>query len=233
MIKSYPIKTNIFYNIAPDIAVIILAAGTSRRMGCPKLLLPWHGQPLVAHVLNTVYTTGLHPIMLTYNPHDPASSALIALVVTTVPPNRINPHLIPVPNVAAGQAASLAAALAALPHNTSGALVLLGDMPQVTAHTIHRILAAFAAAQHAFVVPYYQGHRGNPVLIPAVWFPQIQTLTGDTGASPFLNHPYTPITKLCLNSPTILADIDTPTDYATLLDTNIAISPTHPLTVLA
>ena len=83
------------------------------------------------------------------------------------------------PDYAQGLSTSLQAGLAALPANAGGAVVLLGDMPRVSAALIDRLVAAFEPAEdRAIVVPTANGRRGNPVLWGSAFF------AGDAPPSP-------------------------------------------------
>jgi molybdenum cofactor cytidylyltransferase len=117
---------------------------------------------------------------------------------------------------AAGQAASLKSGLAALPDGVAGAMILLGDMPLVTPELVRRLAGSFRKG--SFLVPLYQGRRGNPVTIPAEWFPKVMELTGDTGARPLLAMPGAPVDYFETGDPAVLTDLDTPEDYSRLMN---------------
>jgi CTP:molybdopterin cytidylyltransferase MocA len=75
------------------------------------------------------------------------------------------------------------AGIAAVPASADGAVICLGDMPQVDADLINKLIAAFAPEQGALaVVPTIQGKRGNPVLWSRRFFPDLMALEGDIGA---------------------------------------------------
>ena len=87
------------------------------------------------------------------------------------------------PAFADGLATSLVAGVAAQPSDSDGALVLLGDMPEVTAALLDALIETFARSPGASaVVPTYRGQRGNPVLIGRRLFAAVENLTGDEGA---------------------------------------------------
>jgi molybdenum cofactor cytidylyltransferase len=93
-------------------------------------------------------------------------------------------------------------------------MVLLGDMPLVTPELVVWLARHFRAGR--FLVPQYNGRRGNPVTIPAEWFPKVMALSGDTGARTLLELPGAPVDFLETNDPAVLKDIDTPEDYSRL-----------------
>jgi molybdenum cofactor cytidylyltransferase len=192
------------------IHAILLAAGQAIRMGRPKQLLDWHGQPLVRHVAQTALASPLAGLVVVLGAYAPqVRTALDGLGGPL--------SLVTCADYAAGQAASLRCGLAALPVEASAALVLLVDQPLITPALIERMLAAFVAAPAALaVVPRYQGRRGNPVLLAAALFAELRTLEGDHGARHLLQHHAEGVHWLELDDPAVLSDLDTPADYRRL-----------------
>ena len=87
------------------------------------------------------------------------------------------------PDYASGLSSSLKAGVAALPESASGALILLGDMPRVSAKLLDRLIAAFAERPETLaVIPVIGGERGNPALLSRALFAKVATLEGDAGA---------------------------------------------------
>jgi molybdenum cofactor cytidylyltransferase len=190
------------------IAAIILAAGSSRRMGANKLLLSADGQPMVRRAALLCQAAGLSPIIAVLG-HAAAQveQALAGLQVEYV----LNE------NHATGMASSLTTGLAALPAQTQAALICLPDMPRVTPGDIANLCAAFAPGQgRAICIPTHAGRRGNPVLLGAQIFPALAGLSGDQGAKPIIQqHAHLVAEIPC--GPGVLQDIDTPEAYAAYL----------------
>jgi molybdenum cofactor cytidylyltransferase len=185
---------------SPRIAAIILAAGRSTRMGSAnKLLADLNGKPLVRWVAEAALTSQARPVLaVTGHQTSDVVDALTGLDMTFVG----NPHY------ATGLASSLRAGIRALPETIDGALVLLGDMPRITAAHIDRLIAASASGK--IIVPVHQGRRGNPVLWPARYFPELLVLGGDTGARGLLTTHAADIHEVDLATDAIFLDIDTP-----------------------
>jgi molybdenum cofactor cytidylyltransferase len=158
----------------PRIAAIILAAGQSRRMGSNKLLAQLGGKPLVRHVAEAAK----------------ASMAAEVLLVTGHDAQRVekavagaSAKLVHNAGYRRGMGTSLAAGLAALPENADGAVILLGDMPGITAGMIDRLLEAAASrTPMPIVMAMANGVRGNPVVLPRRHFAALRKLEGDEGA---------------------------------------------------
>ncbi len=196
---------------------ILLAAGSSTRMGQPKPLLAWHGRPLVTHLAATALAARLEGLVVVLGAAAPAVRAALG----ALPQDRLS--LVECADYQAGQAASLRCGLAALPTATAGVLVLLVDQPLVSVALLDRLVEAFVQAPTALaVVPRYQGQRGNPVLLAAGLFSQLARLSGDVGARSLLQAHAEQIHWLDLDDPAVIYDIDTPADYrrATELSTH-------------
>jgi molybdenum cofactor cytidylyltransferase len=186
---------------------VLLAAGTSSRMGRPKQLLPWRGRPLVRHVAEVALASRLDGLVVVLGAAAEDARAALAGLAGPV-------RTVECPDFAAGQAASLRSGLAALPAVAAAAVVLLVDMPLVTPALLDGLIAAHRASPAAAaVLPRYQGRRGNPALLAAALFPELLALTGDTGARPVLERHAAQVRWLDVDDPAVLTDVDTPAAY--------------------
>jgi molybdenum cofactor cytidylyltransferase len=159
----------------PQVPVVLLAAGRSSRMGGPnKLLASFDGKPLIRRAAECAL----------------ASKASGAIVVTGHQRERVQEALAGLdlsfaanPDFASGLSSSLKAGIARVPAGAAGAMILLGDMPGVSAIDLDRLIEAFRAAQGKSVVrATHDGKRGNPVILPRSLFAAVAHLEGDTGA---------------------------------------------------
>jgi molybdenum cofactor cytidylyltransferase len=119
------------------------------------------------------------------------------------------------PDFAEGLATSLRAGIAALPASVAGAVVLLGDMPEIEASIVDALIAAFAATPGAeAAVALYGGRRGNPVLLGGALFPEIGRLKGDEGARALLQSlPPRRIAVVEVAEAGVTTDVDRPEDF--------------------
>jgi molybdenum cofactor cytidylyltransferase len=185
---------------------LLLAAGTSSRMGQPKQLLDWHGQPMVRHVAQQALGSNLAGLVAVVGAAaDRVQAALVDLEVTVVTN----------PDYATGQASSLRAGLNVLPTTVAAVVVLLVDQPLVTPTLINTLVATFqqerarAAPGPVAVIPRYGGQRGNPVLLARALFPELQQLQGDVGARAVLQRYAAQIHWRDTTDPAVISDIDT------------------------
>ena len=115
----------------PRLAGVLLAAGQSQRMGRNKLLTPWQGRPLAAHMLTSLHQAGLRPVVVvTGHQADRLIEALRAATAADSVSFVYNP------DYAGGLASSVRAGVAALPDDIDGAVIAQADMPQVGAEVI-------------------------------------------------------------------------------------------------
>jgi molybdenum cofactor cytidylyltransferase len=189
------------------IAAVVLAAGTSTRMGRQKLLLPMAGgQPLIRLVVERVLGAGLDDVVVVLGREaDAVGAALAGLPVRTV----ANPCY------AEGQSTSLRAGLAALRSDTEAAVVALGDQPLPDPGLIARLTAAWRREGRPIVVPRYTDGRGNPVLFAAAVFDELRTVEGDRGGRDVIARDPARVTELPVDA-AMPPDVDTWADYRRL-----------------
>jgi len=115
------------------------------------------------------------------------------------------------PDFAEGLGTSLRTGIAAVPADAEGAIVCLGDMPQVDAGLIDRLIAAFDPDRGALVVmPTFEGKRGNPVLWSRRFFPDLMAIEGDVGARHLIGRYGEAVAEVPLEGKAALVDVDTP-----------------------
>lgn len=186
------------------IGAVVLAAGESRRMGAQKLLLPFGGKTVIAHIVDRLLDgpiSGVHVVV-------GRDAALIAM---TLAPRPV--MIVPNPDYQTGMLSSVRAGLRALPNSCEAALIALGDQPALASAWIDQIVQAFHRFQPGILVPSFQGRRGHPILIARPFFPKILAHYDDVGLRGLLQaHPES-ILELDLPDPAILSDMDYPEDY--------------------
>jgi molybdenum cofactor cytidylyltransferase len=190
---------------------VILAAGASRRMGCPKLLLPLGDRPLLQHVLEAAAASRLDEIVLVLG--DRAAVVLDAIRLPSRRPVRVAVNEGP----ASGQSSSLRLGLRSADPRASAAAILLGDQPGVTGPLIDRVVAAFLGDGAPVVRPVYCGSHerrvpGHPVLVARRIWPEVETLRGDEGMRGLLARRPEWLFEVSVEGEPP-GDVDTPEDY--------------------
>ena len=189
------------------IACLVLAAGRSSRMAPRnKLLEPIGGEPMVRRAVATALAGGATPVIVVTG-HEAAAvaDALRGLDVTIVAN----------PDYADGLSTSLRAGLRALPQGIDGALILLGDMPEIETSVLVALVAAFTGTS-AICVPVRHGRQGNPVLWGSAYFAEMMQLTGDSGAKPLMARHEAHLIEVEVATDSIFEDVDAPEDLARL-----------------
>lgn len=158
----------------PKIAIAILAAGASTRMGRPKQLLPWGDTTILGHALHQAFGSKAQEVYVILG----ANNELIQTQVNFGSANiQINDRW------QEGLGTSIAtAAKAAANQNIDGLLIMLADQPQVDSEFLNKLIADFQPNQERIVATGYDGEAGVPVLFDVVYFERLGGLEGDRGA---------------------------------------------------
>jgi molybdenum cofactor cytidylyltransferase len=195
-------------NRTAKIGAVVLAAGKSSRMGDNKLLLDFHGMPLICHTVDHLLALKLPEVVVVLG-HQ-AQQVRQALAGRAV-------RFVTAEDYATGMSASLKAGLAALPASLDAAMILLGDMPLVSPVLLRRLIAAYNPLEgRSIVLPVHNGKRGNPVLWDRRFFKDMQKLAGDVGARHLIGEHADQVTEIAVEDSAVLQDIDTPQAYAAL-----------------
>jgi len=192
----------------PRIAALVLAAGRSSRMGgSNKMLTPVDGIPLALRATNAALASRAHSVTVVTGFDAENVEALVADPRVGIVRN---------PDFAQGLGGSLRAGIASLPADSDGAVVLLADMPRISASHIDALIDAYAS-RNGIILPTYCGQRGNPVLWPRRWFTEMQGIQGDKGARELLGRHADDIVTLEMSDDAVLVDVDTPEDLERVL----------------
>lgn len=190
------------------IAAVIVAAGRSSRFGEDnKLLAEFRGAPLIRHAASAVAASQVAVAVLVVGPDRDAIAAAAGPGAWRLEVNA-NPD--------SGLSGSIQSGIAALDGTVDGALIVLGDMPFVSAKLINELCDVFAAKNgRQIVFPVTRdGRQTNPVLWPRVLFPSLMRLTGDVGAKAVLAANVDLQLPIVIEDTEAFFDIDTRADLA-------------------
>ena len=185
------------------IAAVVLAAGRSTRMGAiNKLIAEIGGKPLVRIAAEQALASRAKPvIVVTGHEREKVEGALKGL------PVRFAHNA----DYAEGLGTSLKAGIAAVPAEADGAIVCLGDMPQVDSQLIDKLIAAFDPEKGALVVvPSIDGRRGNPVVWSRRFFHDLMSIPSDIGARHLIGTYAEAVVEVPVAGDAALTDVDTP-----------------------
>ncbi len=183
----------------PRLEAIVLAAGLGRRFGGGKLTAVFPGGRLIDRALACAFAAPVRKVMVVVGA-DPAVADLARAAGARV---------VVAEDYAAGLSASLRAGIEALPGDTEGAFIFLGDMPRIPVSVLRPM--ALALDEGAFAVaPVFEGQRGHPVLFAEPLFAQLLSLEGDKGAGALLDGLGEGLVTVPAPDDGVLFDVDTP-----------------------
>lgn len=187
------------------ISAIILAAGQSRRMGQPKMLLPWDRSTVIEHVITTFLKAEVEPILVVTGGARELVEAVIARHPVQVVYNRDH---------ATGEMlSSLQCGLRALPAEAQATLIGLGDQPQVREASVRAVCQAYRQDRTRLIVPSFQRRRGHPWLIARPLWQELLEMQPPQSPRDFLNRHADEIHYVNVETASVLDDLDTPEDY--------------------
>ncbi len=226
---------------APFVSCVLLAAGSSRRMGKDKLFLPLKGKTVLEHALQNAVAAGMGEVIVVTRPESyglmkgivekvvrgaqenmkrvtqevaEGAGEDIAGRVPAFAPAPARVKVITNPRHHCGISSSLQAGLAAVNPLAQGAIFALGDQPFIPAEVYNLLLEHYTRHLNLLTYPRYEGQRGNPALFDRRAWPALMALFGDAGGRQVISS--FPVEEVCAvdtRYPGILADLDTPEDW--------------------
>jgi molybdenum cofactor cytidylyltransferase len=188
------------------VAGIVLAAGTSSRLGRNKLLMELGGESVLRRTVRNAIDGGLVPVLviLGFEAHR-ARDALAGLACEPVDN----------PDYALGINGSLQAGFAAVPPGAVAAVVLLGDMPLVTGSMIAAVVEAYRRSDAPLVISQYGDVHAPPTLYDRSLFGEFQEREGEGAGKRMVERHRHEALSIAF-PPDALVDLDEPDDYRRL-----------------
>lgn len=183
---------------------LVLAAGESKRMGRPKLLLPFRKKTIIETVIENVIHSKVKKasVVLGADKEDIEKKIQGFPVEITV-----NPHF------SKGMLSSIQWGIRNLPEDTRAVLIVLGDQPAISSSVIDKIVDSFVQTGKGIILPVYEKERGHPVLIDMKYRTEVENLSPEIGLRGVVySHP-DDILEIRVETPAVLRDIDDMEDY--------------------
>jgi molybdenum cofactor cytidylyltransferase len=185
------------------VAGLVLAAGSSRRLGRPKQLLPYRGATLLDAALAAARRCAFDQLLVTVggNAADVREQADLSgcTVVDSV-------------HHTEGCSSSIVSALDQVDPRADALVLLLGDQPGVDPRTVDRV----AAVDAPIAVCRYDDGVGHPFRFAREVFPELAVLHGDKAVWKVIESGRVPVTELPVDGP-VPPDVDTWEDYEQLV----------------
>ena len=188
--------------VIPNIGIIILAAGASRRMGTPKQLLLHQGRSFLSYIVEVAIASMCHPIVVVLGANAEQIKSEVSFRVQVVENTRWTE----------GKSSSIVVGMQALVNqNIEGVAITLCDQPFVSTQIIAQLIAAYRLTGKSIVASEYAGTLGVPAFFSRAFFPELMTLGATEGAKHLIRRHSDQVFSVPFPEGEI--DIDTPTDY--------------------
>ncbi len=187
-----------------EIWAIILAAGESKRMGFPKMLLPFRGMTIIEQVIENVINSQVKETVVVLG----AERYEIQKVIRNWPVKYCNNEA-----YKEGMLSSVKCGFRFLPHDFEAALVFPGDQPFVKPEITDRVISAFRLSGKGLVMPVHGNKRGHPLLIGSRYRDEVMLLDPGDGLRALARDFSDDVLEVEAGTPDILKDIDDHEDY--------------------
>lgn len=189
-----------------NVAIIILAAGASTRMGKPKQLLPYQGSSLLQHTIESAIASVCKPVVVVLGANAQHIRPEIAQPAVQVVEN---------PQWNLGMSASIRSGILSLSESIDAAVITVCDQPFLCAEIINNLVERYHSSGKAIAASEYAGTLGVPALFGRALFSELATLGDSVGAKHLINKHLNQVFGVPF--PLGAVDIDTPQDYEQLL----------------
>lgn len=187
-----------------EIWAIILAGGESRRMGTPKMLLPFRGNTMLGKVIENVTASRVdHTLVVLGAEKDKIGELLNGYRVSSCYNVNYNE----------GMLSSVKCGIKHLPENCRAFLVFQGDQPMILPSTTDKLIEAYLKSEKGIMMPVFNKKKGHPLLIDSRFIANVEQLDNDHGLRVLAEKMPGEVSLIDVDDPGILRDFDTPEDY--------------------
>ncbi len=180
--------------------MVVLAAGSSTRLGSPKTLARVRGTSLIRNTVRLLAPLGNLPVIVVI----PARAARVRAELRGLPV-----HFVENPQRLQGLSTSVRRGLSAC--RTAAVLLVPVDLARLQRRDLERLLSRWRASRRRLVATRFGGYGGAPLIVPRWLHAQALTISGDRGLRDLVSR-LTPENLTLLKLPTAVADVDTPQD---------------------
>ncbi len=193
-------------------SAILLAAGSSRRMGeNNKLLLPWNNRPMIAWITEQLAHSKIDEIILVLGHEAEKVKAVLSPFDVQFSYN---------PKHQSGMTSSIQAGIKTCSPDSRGYLICLGDMPRLQTTDYDTIIEQVSGKKE-ILAPFYRGQKGNPVFFSRHFKEEILAHTEAEGCKKIVQAHAHLLRSIPFANDHILHDIDKPEDYRPQSDFNL------------
>jgi len=160
------------YSTMGEIWAVILAAGESKRMGYPKMLLPFHDSTMIECVIASVTKSNVNKILIVLGAEKDTLTQLA---------DKLHIEYCLNENYKEGMLSSVQCGFKNLPSACKASFVFQGDQPLITFNTIDTLINAYKSSGRGIIIPVYKNKRGHPILIDMKYRSEIDKLSHTKG----------------------------------------------------
>lgn len=183
---------------------IILAAGSARRMGTQKLLLPFGQSTIIETVVDNVLNSSLDHVMVVLGANQQEIQEILENRPVQFCHNLEHEK---------GMLSSVKCGIRALPPEAVAALIFLGDQPGIPPSITNSVINSYSEELFGIVIPVHNHRRGHPLLVDMKYRKEIEQLDLEKGLRTLRHHFPEDVLEVEVDEPGILVDIDTREDY--------------------
>jgi molybdenum cofactor cytidylyltransferase len=187
-----------------NIWAIILAAGESKRMKVPKMLLPFDGKTMIEKVISNVTESDVLNTLVVLGSY---KDEILATITDLPVKHCFNEHY------KDGMLSSVKCGLKNLPEKYDAVLVFPGDQPLIEPGVINKIIGAYRQTGKGIIIPVYRKKRGHPILISRKYRDDVSSLPDYEGLRSLALRYHNDVFEVNTRSRGILKDFNTKEDY--------------------
>ena len=186
------------------IAALILAAGESRRMGSPKMLLPFKGATIIERVIENVLASEINSATVVLG----AEKERILSVIKRYGINSVINE-----NYRDGMLSSVRTGLSAIRGSYDAVMIFPGDMPLIAPGITNTLIGSFGKSSKRIIIPVSGSMRGHPILISSHLHDEIGKLDDNEGLRQLAVRFPDEVLEISVDDHSVLKDIDTREEY--------------------
>jgi molybdenum cofactor cytidylyltransferase len=183
---------------------IVLAAGESRRMGSPKMLLPYNDMTVIEQVVNNLLDADIDRVVVVLG----ANREDIMKVTRSYDVFHCYNE-----DYKGGMLSSVKCGFFSLPQGCTGALIMPGDQPMTGPGEINRVIRTFLESGKGLVMAAHNGKRGHPLIVDMKYADEVLNLPEDEGLRALAARHPEDVLESDTDDSSVLRDIDTQEDY--------------------
>jgi molybdenum cofactor cytidylyltransferase len=190
------------------ISAILLAAGESKRLRMPKLLLPFGKSTILEQTIDNLLNSRVDEVIVVLGYRAEEMMRKLANRPVKIAIN---------PNYHQGMSTSIVKGLSLVNNRAQAIMVALADQPLINSQTINRLIEESLGYDKGIVIPTYQAERGHPIIFASEYKEELLGLKGDIGGRQTIKEHPNDTLEVIADSKAITMDVNTINDYYTHL----------------